>query len=74
MAIFTTNQLAVLFGLALLYTLSRFRRSKYGNLPLPPGPRGIPILGNANDLPKPGMLECHHWLKHKDLYGKHDPY
>lgn len=38
-------------------------------LPLPPGPKGLPILGNVNDMPKAGMLECHHWLQHKDLYG-----
>jgi hypothetical protein len=37
--------------------------------PLPPGPKGIPLLGNVNDMPKPGMLECHHWLNHKYLYG-----
>ncbi|OTA95517.1 hypothetical protein M434DRAFT_393743 [Hypoxylon sp. CO27-5] len=37
--------------------------------PLPPGPRGLPLLGNLNDLPKPGVLEAHHWLKHKELYG-----
>ncbi|KAI0128219.1 putative cytochrome P450 oxidoreductase OrdA-like protein [Hypoxylon sp. NC0597] len=37
--------------------------------PLPPGPRGLPIFGNLNDLPKPGVFEAHHWLKHKELYG-----
>ena len=37
--------------------------------PLPPGPKGLPVVGNVNDLPKPGILEAHHWLKHKDLYG-----
>lgn len=29
----------------------------------------MPFVGNLNDLPKPGVLEAHHWLKHKDLYG-----
>ncbi|GKT74214.1 cytochrome P450 oxidoreductase [Colletotrichum tofieldiae] len=38
--------------------------------PLPPGPKGLPIVGNVNDLPKPGELEAHHWLKHKELYGQ----
>jgi hypothetical protein len=38
--------------------------------PLPPGSKGIPILGNVNDMSPPGMLERHHWLKHEDL---HDP-
>jgi hypothetical protein len=50
------------------YLSYRLLRSKH-TLPLPPGPKGVPILGNVNDLPKPGILECHHWLKHKDIYG-----
>ncbi|GAW20575.1 hypothetical protein ANO14919_100830 [Xylariales sp. No.14919] len=37
--------------------------------PLPPGPKGWPILGNIADFPKPGELEWEHWLKHKDAYG-----
>ncbi len=31
--------------------------------------KGLPLLGNVNDLPKPGMLECHHWLQHREKYG-----
>ncbi|KAF4954397.1 hypothetical protein FSARC_12140 [Fusarium sarcochroum] len=37
--------------------------------PLPPGPKGLPLLGNLRDLPPSGVLEAFHWLKHKDLYG-----
>ncbi|KAJ2991428.1 hypothetical protein NUW58_g285 [Xylaria curta] len=37
--------------------------------PLPPGPKGLPFLGNIADLPKPGEPEWEHWLKHKDTYG-----
>ncbi|KAF4341844.1 oxidoreductase [Fusarium beomiforme] len=37
--------------------------------PLPPGPKGLPLVGNLNDLPPPGVFEAHHWLKNKDLYG-----
>ena len=37
--------------------------------PLPPGPIGLPLIGNILDLPPPGALEWTHWLKHKKLYG-----
>ena len=37
--------------------------------PLPPGPKGLPLVGNLNDLPPPGVVEAFHWLKHKDRYG-----
>ncbi|KAF1811944.1 putative cytochrome P450 oxidoreductase OrdA-like protein [Eremomyces bilateralis CBS 781.70] len=46
-----------------------FLRRDDGRAPLPPGPKGLPLLGNLNDLPQPGVLEAHHWLKHKELYG-----
>lgn len=36
---------------------------------LPPGPKGLPIMGNIKDFPPAGMPEYQHWLKHKDLYG-----
>jgi hypothetical protein len=59
--------LAITLGIVAVYVSNRLR-SKH-TLSLPPGPKGLPILGNINDLPKPGILECHHWLKHRDLYG-----
>ncbi|KAF4955409.1 hypothetical protein FGADI_4589 [Fusarium gaditjirri] len=37
--------------------------------PLPPGPKGLPLLGNIRDLPPPGTLEWPHWQRHKEKYG-----
>ena len=65
---FTTTFGIAALVIALAYVVHRL--SKGSERPLPPGPKGLPILGNINDLPKPGGLECHHWLEHKDLYGK----
>lgn len=45
------------------------RRKTSTALPLPPGPRGLPFVGNINDLPPAGVPEYQHWLQHKDQYG-----
>lgn len=44
-------------------------RQKKTRLPLPPGPPGLPILGNIFDLPSPSTTEFEHWLTHKEAYG-----
>lgn len=38
--------------------------------PLPPGPKGWPVIGNINDLPPPGVREWEFWYEHKDKYGE----
>ena len=38
-------------------------------IPLPPGPKGLPFVGNITDLPPQGMPEYQHWLKHKERHG-----
>ncbi|KAH9029938.1 cytochrome P450 [Lactarius pseudohatsudake] len=47
-------------SLAFLWVRRQWRR-------LPPGPPGLPFLGNIADMPKD--YEWRHWAKHKDIYG-----
>ncbi|KAI2619924.1 putative cytochrome P450 oxidoreductase OrdA-like protein [Hypoxylon sp. NC1633] len=62
--------ISLAIGLTFVYVASRILYiSQNADPPLPPGPKGLPLIGNLNDLPKPGVFEPHHWLKHKDLYG-----
>ncbi|RMZ66262.1 O-methylsterigmatocystin oxidoreductase [Pyrenophora seminiperda CCB06] len=68
MTIVNPTSVLLLSVASILYVVYRHFQNRNA-LPLPPGPKGIPILGNINDMPKPGMLECHHWLQHKELYG-----
>ena len=53
--------------LIITITTRLFRRRK--RLPLPPGPKPWPLIGNISDLPPTGEQEWIHWLKHKDTYG-----
>ncbi|KAJ5973004.1 uncharacterized protein N7479_002922 [Penicillium vulpinum] len=56
----------ITFGFGIITTL---RGRKRYPLPLPPGPKQNPIIGNLNDLPTPNQQDWMHWLKHKELYG-----
>lgn len=47
----------------------KLQASSSQNLPLPPGPKPLPIVGNIKDLPPSGAPEYQHWLKLKDAYG-----
>jgi hypothetical protein len=63
--------LPILYGSAFLlasYLVAKLLFAKK-KLPLPPGPKGLPLVGNIADLPPKGGLEWQHWLKHKGLYG-----
>lgn len=70
MAFVSSTSLILLVGVIAAYLINKLVNPKKHDHPLPPGPKGIPLLGNVNDLPKPGGgLEAYHWLKHKDEYG-----
>ena len=64
------SSIEVGIAILLLYILKRLFFDKRTALaPLPPGPKGLPVLGNVKDLPPSGTPEFEHWLKHKDQYG-----
>ena len=60
---------SLLLGVAALVGYVAYRQLHTSQLKLPPGPKGLPILGNIKDFPPDGTPEWQHWLKHKDLYG-----
>lgn len=57
---------AVLLYIALRISVTR---SASRRLPLPPGPKPWPIVGNVSDFPV--THEGRFWAKHKELYGDH---
>lgn len=65
-----TSKFALL--LAVLYALRRVLESRKRSTPMPPGPPGLPILGNVRDMPTD-----HEWLTFTEwgkTYGEHLPF
>jgi hypothetical protein len=56
-------------SLVLLLARSKLRGNANQTLPLPPGPKGLPLVGNISDLPPQGSQEYLHWKQFKERYG-----
>ncbi|QQK45224.1 Cytochrome P450, E-class, group I [Penicillium digitatum] len=65
---FLTLWLCPLIAFGYLVATTLTGRKRYP-LPLPPGPKQKPIIGNLKDLPSPDQQDWMHWLKFKELYG-----
>lgn len=68
----TLTAIALLFlFLVLLFLTQTLHPGPKQTYALPPGPPGLPILGNLFDLPPTtgSQPEYLHWLAHKDRYG-----
>lgn len=59
--------LGIAFGVVLILRTSRILHNKLTQLPLPPGPKPWPILGNISDFPK--THEGRFWAAHREKYG-----
>ncbi|KHN98350.1 Cytochrome P450 [Metarhizium album ARSEF 1941] len=57
------------FCLTLYLFLHTGRFQTGARLPLPPGPKPLPVVGNILSLPPNGVPEYKHWLGFKDRYG-----
>lgn len=63
-----TLLLSIILASSIFFTFRWLARKRDG-LPLPLGPKGLPFLGIVSNKPKGDILQYHHWLQNKDLYG-----
>lgn len=59
--------LLILCGAILVYQIAQ---TKVRKLPLPPGPKPLPFLGNLRDMPTGHIHLGKYWATHKELYGE----
>ena len=65
-----TVSLPLVLGVLTPFLFILVTKLKYRNSPpLPPGPRGWPILGSFFEMPE--SFEWLHWSKFKSLYGEY---
>lgn len=61
---FLYQALIALLSFAIYHQLFRSKKKN-----LPPGPKGLPIVGNVLDLPPKGIPDYIHWKSVTDKYG-----
>ena len=57
------NQILLVIFTACAYLFTKVSASKNAKGPLPPGPRGLPFLGNIFQIPKFQWLKYTEWQK-----------